>query len=156
MNSQKKPVSVRIPTEIDYIPKVLDFNSGLFAEVWMGLGESPVMEKQQDLHGLEGSILLSLNKGVDRSVTRPEVNGATHPESSHCGGGERSTASKYPASHFFLCLTFTKLKWKLEARKPRIQSREGKSLLASPGYRREEKKSEQQMESGRHIVLSED
>lgn len=105
MNSQKKPVSVRIPTEIDDIPKVLDFKAGLLAKVWMGLGESPVMEKQQDLHRLEGSILLSLNKGVDRSVTRPEVSGATHQESSHWRGGGGSTASKYPASHFFLCLT---------------------------------------------------
>lgn len=90
MNSQKKPVSVRIPTEIDDIPKVLDFKAGLLAKVWMGLGESPVMEKQQDLHRLEGSILLSLNKGVDRSVTRPEVSGATHQESSHWRGGVHS------------------------------------------------------------------
>lgn len=49
MNSQKKPVSVRIPTETDDIPKVLDFYAGLFAKVWVGLKEPPVMEKQQDL-----------------------------------------------------------------------------------------------------------
>lgn len=68
----------------------------------------------------------------------------------------RSTANKCPASHFYLCLSFIKLKWKLEARKPRMQSREGKPLQASTGYRRKEKRSEQQMESGQHIVLSED
>ena len=87
MNSRQKPVSVRIPTQINDIPKVLNFNAELFKKVCTGLREPPVMEKEQDLHRLEDSIPLTLNKGVDRSVTRPAENWATHQECSHGVGG---------------------------------------------------------------------
>lgn len=71
MNSQTKPMCVRIPAGRDKF-RVLNFNEGSFTKVQAGHKEPPCDGEAQGLHKLEALSLLCLNKGGDGSVTRPE------------------------------------------------------------------------------------
>ena len=72
MNSQMKPLCVRIPAGRDNNFKVLNFNEGSFTKVQAGCKEPPCDGEAQGLHRLEALILLCLNRGGDGGVTRPE------------------------------------------------------------------------------------
>ena len=72
MNSQTKPLCVRIPAGRDNKFKVLNFNEGSFTKVQAGRKEPPCDGEAHGLHRLEALNLLCLNKGGDSGVTRPE------------------------------------------------------------------------------------